>query len=195
MDIIPPEILGGICSHMSDEDLVSFMQTSKTNYDRCYKEWNRRHQRQYKHVLSPEQRSELKSCLKNIYHSGLLQELHRLLQFNQVTSELKHVFDRLWQRHEPEIDKVDSIYGEDEAIGDYWDEKLWVQKLDEIDSLVYYELIDSLHSDESLFQLATIITSFLESEDITDHCDLTVFNGIFPNFRFQRFDKMLGLYT
>lgn len=44
MEVLPTEVIDDVCSRLNDVDLRKFMETSKTNYNLCLHEWNKREQ-------------------------------------------------------------------------------------------------------------------------------------------------------
>src|SRR5437016_69736 len=156
----PPENIVLICEKMETSDLINFMKTSWRNYDLCKNEWNKRHRITYgEHYLTSQQRNYIKTCLKNKHHVSLFLEIGRYLGNNKVNPEILQSYNFLDEMYSPLIEEIDNKYGEDAAIfkGVYWDEDLWIEKNNEITIPAYQKLVDSLHSDESLFQLASIV--------------------------------------
>jgi|SRR5581483_6587973 len=162
------ELIYTICEKMDDPTLENFMKTSKFNYNLCYNEWKRRHQTHYGsgHILfTKQERYQLKQCLKDIYNDTLFSELINInfMQYNITSYELRREMVYIRDNYDLDVIDIEREYGSEAAIdrGTEWDIDLFLKKTNNASKHYYYMLVDSIHSDESLFELTQVVEKLM----------------------------------
>jgi len=169
---LPDEIIENICSHMNDEDLISYMRTSKDNYNACYNEWRRRHNIRYSisnkehRFLTPEQRQKIRNCIKLTIKQ--LITIDPLLYIGQIltpredmTQELQRNLIQIFLQTSNEIRMSRLSLGIDGFIREKYN--IADRAANTISNM-------DLHSDLSLIQLATIIDNASILAGISSKC-------------------------